>query len=116
MSECVFCKNLPRIIENELVYAVYDIKPISKGHALIIPKRHFEQIFEATLEESNAVKAMIVAMKNRIQKEYEPDGFNIWINCGKAAGQIVMHAHVHLIPRYAGQVIHIKDHLKGNME
>jgi diadenosine tetraphosphate (Ap4A) HIT family hydrolase len=47
MSDCIFCKNLPRVMENDLAYALYDINPISKGHALIIPKRHFETIFEA---------------------------------------------------------------------
>jgi diadenosine tetraphosphate (Ap4A) HIT family hydrolase len=116
MSDCIFCKNLPKALENELAYAVYDINPISRGHALIIPRRHFEQIFEATPEESNAVKALIVGMKTKIEEEYQPDGYNIWINCGKAAGQVVMHAHVHVIPRYKGEVLHIREHLKENIK
>ncbi len=116
MSDCVFCKNLPKIMENELAYALYDINPVSKGHTLIIPKRHFEQIFDATPEESLAIKDMIIRMKRRLDQEHTPDGCNIWINNGKAAGQVVMHAHVHLIPRFKGQVLHISDHLKGNIE
>jgi diadenosine tetraphosphate (Ap4A) HIT family hydrolase len=115
MSECVFCKNLPKVLENDLAYALYDIQPISRGHSLIIPKRHFEQIFEATPEESGAIKALILGMKAEIEKQHKPDGYNVWVNCGKAAGQVVMHAHVHVIPRFKGEVIHIKEHLKGNM-
>lgn len=116
MADCIFCKNLPKVMENDLAYALYDIHPISKGHTLVIPKRHFEQIFEATPEESGAVKDLIARMKETLDRELHPDGYNIWINCGGAAGQVVMHAHVHIIPRYKGQVIHIKDHLKGNIE
>ena len=116
MPECIFCKDLPKVMENGLAYALYDINPISRGHALIIPKRHFEQIFEATAGEWQAIKELIDAMKARNDAEHHPDGQNIWINCGKAAGQVVMHAHVHLIPRFNGEVIHIKEHLKGNIE
>ena len=115
MTDCIFCKDLPKIMENELAYAVYDINPISRGHALIIPKRHFEQIFDATPEESQAIKALILGMKDNIHKQHRPDGFNIWVNCGKAAGQVVMHAHVHVIPRFSGEVLLIKEHLKGNL-
>jgi diadenosine tetraphosphate (Ap4A) HIT family hydrolase len=116
MSDCIFCKNLPKVAENDLVYALYDIKPISKGHALIIFKRHFEQIFEATPEEFSAVRDLLSRMKEIVQKEHGPDGYNIGVNCGRVAGQVVMHAHVHLIPRYKGQVLRIAEHLKGNIE
>lgn len=116
MSDCIFCKAIPRVLENDLAYAVYDIDPISKGHALIIPKRHFQEIFDATPQESSAIKALIVEMKDMIGKEHRPDGYNIWVNCGKAAGQVVMHAHVHLIPRYKGIVLQIREHLKENLQ
>ncbi len=116
MSDCVFCKNIPRVMENELVYAAYDIHPLTKGHTLIIPKRHFEQIFDATPQESEAIKRLLSSMKESLSEAHSPDGFNIMINCGSAAGQVVMHAHVHLIPRYKGQVLHIREHLKSNME
>ena len=98
--DCIFCKNLPKVLENDLAYAVYDIKPISKGHMLFIPKRHHLTIFESTLEERKAVFDLISQARELILKEHKPDGFNIQANCGEAAGQIVMHAHVHLIPRY----------------
>ena len=100
MSECIFCKNLPKILENELAYALYDIKPITKGHMLFIPKRHHVAIFESTPDEINAIFDLIGQGKDMIYKVYQPDGFNLQVNCGTAAGQIVMHAHVHLIPRY----------------
>jgi diadenosine tetraphosphate (Ap4A) HIT family hydrolase len=103
-------------MENDLAYALYDINPISKGHTLLIPKRHFETIFEATPQEIAAVFELLNRMKDVLQNEHSPDGCNIWVNSGRVAGQVVMHAHMHLIPRYKGQVIHIKDHLKGNIE
>jgi diadenosine tetraphosphate (Ap4A) HIT family hydrolase len=100
MSDCIFCQNLPKVMENDLVYALYDIKPISKGHMLFIPKRHFEQVFEATGDELKAMFDLINQAKKILDKEHHPDGYNIAANCGTAAGQIVMHAHLHLIPRY----------------
>ena len=100
MAECIFCKNLPKVLENELAYAVYDIKPISKGHMLFIIKRHHNTVFESTPQEIQAVFALIDKARAVIDKEHKPDGYNIQANCGQAAGQIIMHAHVHLIPRY----------------
>ena len=90
---CIFCKNLPKVLENELAYALYDIKPITKGHMLVIPKRHHMTIFESTPEEIKAVFELIQKAKELLLKEHKPDGFNIVANCGEAAGQIVMHAH-----------------------
>jgi diadenosine tetraphosphate (Ap4A) HIT family hydrolase len=97
---CIFCKDLPKVLENELAYAVYDIKPHSKGHMLFIPKRHHTTIFESTPAEVSAIFELINKAKLSLQKEHNPDGYNIQVNCGEVAGQIVMHAHVHLIPRY----------------
>jgi len=100
MSDCVFCKNLPKILENELAYALYDIKPLTRGHMLFIPKRHCVTLFEANPEEIKAIFELINKAKELLTKEHQPDGFNIAANCGEAAGQIVMHAHMHLLPRY----------------
>ena len=102
---CIFCKNLPKALENELAYCLYDIKPITKGHMLFIPKRHHATVFESTPEEIKAVFELIQKGKELILKENKPDGFNIVANCGEAAGQIVMHAHMHLLPRYQGQAV-----------
>ncbi len=108
MSDCIFCKNLPRVLENELAYCLYDIKPITQGHMLFIPKRHHVDIFESTPEELKAVFELIQKAKELLLKEYKPDGFNIVANCGGVAGQIVMHAHVHLLPRYHGQIVNLR--------
>lgn len=108
MADCIFCKNLPKILENDLAYAVYDIRPITEGHMLLIPKRHFEQMFEANADEIKAVFDLVNKAKVLLDKERKPDGYNMAVNCGAAAGQIVMHAHLHLIPRYEGKEFNIK--------
>jgi diadenosine tetraphosphate (Ap4A) HIT family hydrolase len=108
MSDCIFCKNLPKVLENDLAYVLYDIKPIAKGHMLVIPKRHYKTILESTPEEISAVFGLLGQGRELLIKEHQPDGFNIFANCGEAAGQIVMHAHVHLLPRYKDQSINLK--------
>jgi diadenosine tetraphosphate (Ap4A) HIT family hydrolase len=100
MPDCIFCKDLPKVFENELAYAVNDIKPLAQGHMLFIPKRHHATVFESTAEEIKAVFDLIKKAKEFLQQEHSPDGYNVQANCGAIAGQIVMHAHVHLIPRY----------------
>jgi len=103
MPDCIFCKNLPKVMENELAFALYDINPVTQGHTLVIPKRHFLTLFESTSDELKAIFELIYKGRELLLKKYQPDGFNIAANCGAAAGQIVMHAHVHLLPRYEGQ-------------
>lgn len=105
MSDCIFCKDLPKVIQNELAYAVYDIKPLTKGHMLVVLKRHQTTVFDSSPEEIKAAFDLIQKAKALITKEFKPDGFNIVANCGAAAGQIVMHAHLHLLPRYQGQSV-----------
>ncbi len=105
MSECIFCNLKHEIIyENTHVFAVYDRFPVSKGHVLVIPKRHIEHYFEATEEEIVAIHKGLHAMKTHLDKRYAPDGYNIGVNVHAAAGQTVFHLHIHLIPRYAGDV------------
>ena len=108
MAECIFCKDLPIVLQNDLVYCLYDIKPLSKGHMLFITKRHIEQIFEANTDEIKALFDLISKTKVLLDKEHHPDGYNVAANCGSAAGQIVMHAHIHLIPRYKGQEFNVR--------
>ncbi|MDE2027510.1 MAG: HIT family protein [Candidatus Omnitrophica bacterium] len=103
MSDCIFCKDLPKVLENDLAYCLYDIKPITKGHMLFIPKRHHTTVFDSTPDEIKAMFELIGQAREMLIKEHKPDGFNIAANCGAAAGQIVMHAHIHLLPRYEGQ-------------
>lgn len=103
---CLFC-NLSKeeyIAENDYGYAVYDKFPVNKGHALIIPKRHFESYFEATHEEITALYALMNDVKEIIDEELAPDGYNVGVNVGEDAGQSIMHLHMHLIPRYKGDI------------
>ena len=98
---CLFCDLKKAVVkENNLAYFIYDKFPSSPGHALIIPKRHIETVFEATGDEWTAIGAMLNIAKAEIEKEHKPVGYNIKVNCGKAAGQEIMHAHIHLVPKY----------------
>jgi diadenosine tetraphosphate (Ap4A) HIT family hydrolase len=103
---CPFC-TMPddRVIDkNNGGYVIFDGFPISPGHTLIIPHRHFGSWFESTDSERSALLELMSAAQLRLKKQYQPDGFNIGINDGSAAGQTVSHLHVHLIPRYNGDV------------
>jgi len=100
----LFCR-IPReqiLIDGPLAVAARDSYPVSKGHALIIPRRHVASFFETTDEERLAMLKLLDEVKAALDKEFKPDGYNIGINGGAAAGQTVMHLHIHLIPRYAG--------------
>ena len=107
MSEnqnCIFCGDPDFVIENELAFAHYDTYPVNPGHCLIIPRRHVAEYFQATVEEKAAVWALVDEMKVIIDKEYKPDGYNVGVNIGKAAGQSIPHLHIHMIPRYIGDM------------
>ena len=104
---CPFCEpDVSRIFyDNDPVFfCLWDGFPVSPGHALIIPRRHVATWFEATTQEQASLLKGIEIAKREIEKQYQPDGFNIGINVGDAAGQTVSHLHVHLIPRYKGDV------------
>ena len=92
------------IMENELAFAIYDKYPVNKGHVLIIPKRHFANYFDSTEEEIAAFYELIKKVKTLLDKDFRPDGYNIGININEAAGQTIFHLHIHLIPRYNGDV------------
>jgi diadenosine tetraphosphate (Ap4A) HIT family hydrolase len=103
---CVFCNidSKQIVFENELAYVKLDKYPVSKGHSLVIPKRHIKTFFEATAEEVNAIRELLHEQKQALDKNYNPDGYNLGTNCGETAGQEIMHMHIHLIPRYKGDV------------
>lgn len=103
-KECIFCKMKDYILENELAYAIYDKYPVGKGHMLFIPKRHVKDFFDITKEEREAIFELIDEGKKLLDKKYSPDSYNVGINCGEHAGQTIMHVHVHLIPRYIGDM------------
>lgn len=103
MSSCPFCEPGDRVVaRNELALAITDRQPASPGHTLIVPKRHCTSYFDLSPEEASACHSLLREQRDRLRQEHQPDGFNVGVNDGTAAGQTVEHAHVHLIPRYAG--------------
>jgi diadenosine tetraphosphate (Ap4A) HIT family hydrolase len=106
-SDCPFCNpdaDRELIVESATAYSVYDKFPVSEGHSLIIPKKHYSDYFELTFKEQSACWFMLNIVKQILIKKFNPDGFNIGINVNEAAGQTVPHVHIHLIPRYKGDV------------
>ena len=103
-DQCPFCclDEENDLFSNELAVAIADQFPVTRGHCLIVPRRHFLSLFEATPEERAALWSLVERVRQYLLSEYAPDGFNIGINDGEAAGQTVMHLHIHLIPRYSG--------------
>ena len=95
--ECPFCNpSVARIfLSGDQVFGLWDAYPVSPGHALRIPRRHIPTWFEATSEEHVALLNAIDQAKATIEKNHQPDGYNVGINCGAAAGQTVFHLHVH---------------------
>jgi diadenosine tetraphosphate (Ap4A) HIT family hydrolase len=103
-ARCPFCE-LPesRIIDADPnAVVIRDGFPVSDGHTLIIPRRHVGSFFEVTPAERDSLLALLDRAKAELDRLYSPDGYNIGINDGAAAGQTVPHLHIHLIPRYAG--------------
>jgi diadenosine tetraphosphate (Ap4A) HIT family hydrolase len=103
--DCIFCQHNRSILaETKLSLAFLDNFPVSRGHALIIPKRHVLSIWDLTTEEYTDAFDLVRQVKDVLQKKFEPQGFNVGVNCGEAAGQTVFHAHIHVIPRYTGDI------------
>jgi diadenosine tetraphosphate (Ap4A) HIT family hydrolase len=106
-SDCPFCDVPPeRVVDGtDLALVVEDAFPVSPGHTLILPRRHVPSYFDLSAAELMAVSELLLRAQRRLATERSPSGFNVGINVGDAAGQTVMHAHVHLIPRYRGDVV-----------
>lgn len=106
MSDCIFCKivngEIPaaKVYENEHVLAFLDISQVTKGHTLVIPKVHKENVYELTEEIAGNLFKEVPKIANAIKKAYDPIGLNTLNNNGEHAGQSVFHFHMHLIPRY----------------
>ena len=91
-------------LERELAYSARDTYAVSPGHTLVIPRRHVADFFDLTPEEINTIMELIQQEKRLIDDEFRPDGYNIGVNVGQAAGQSIFHVHIHIIPRYKGDV------------
>jgi len=92
-------------LENECSLAFPDAFPVAKGHTLVVSKRHVASLFELAEEDQAAIWKLVSLVRNKLSEQFKPDAFNIGVNDGMAAGQTVGHAHVHVIPRYKGDVI-----------
>ena len=101
---CEFLKNKKIAAENDLAFAIFDGFPVNPGHVLVIPKRHVANYFELTSAEVLAINGLLNKMKAEVEAKFHPDGYNIGVNVGADAGQSIFHVHVHLIPRYKGDV------------
>ncbi|RMA96963.1 HIT family protein [Hydrogenothermus marinus] len=114
-EKCPFCNmsNENIIIQNKHCYAIFDKYPVNKGHMLIIPFRHFDNYFDATKEEKVSILDLIDEAKEFLDKKFKPDGYNIGVNIGKYAGQTIFHVHIHLIPRYKGDMENPKGGVRG---
>lgn len=109
-EHCAFCQIInnnekQRILaQNPLAFAIHDGYPVSAGHSLIIPCRHAGSFFEISSDEREALFELLDKVKIEIDKQYSPDAYNIGINDGMEAGQTLQHLHIHLIPRYQGDI------------
>ena len=107
MSDCPFCSRIEdgEVIEQStLAVAFSDAFPISPGHTLVVSRRHEADFFELTDMEQAALWVVALRARERIMADHAPTGFNVAINVGADAGQAVDHAHLHIVPRYAGDV------------
>ena len=99
-----FLDNRKRIFENSIGFVIFDNFPVSEGHSLIIPKRVYPNYFDSTEEEVRGLNELIFQTKDYLDKKFEPQGYNIGINCGRESGQTIDHVHIYLIPRYKNDV------------
>lgn len=115
-EECVFCRaeSTKEIIASSVLsLAFFDGFPVSPGHVLVIPRRHVASFFDLTEEEVVDLMSLMHQVKALVDARFHPDGYNVGINVGEAAGQSVFHVHLHLIPRYSGDVPNPKGGVRG---
>lgn len=125
MAECLFCSIASgtiaseKVYEDEKTFAFLDIRPVNRGHTLVIPKAHYANIYDIPSEDFAAVMETVRKLAPSIKKAFDADGINIVMNNDGAAGQLVFHAHVHIIPRFAHDGYrhwHGEEYKMGEME
>ena len=103
-SECELCTPADVVSQNSIAYVRYDSNSLSPGHVLVVPRRHVASFFDMSKDEQLAVLELLGEARRHLESSFSPDGYNIGVNIGVAGGQSRMHVHVHLIPRYVGDV------------
>lgn len=106
-SDCPFChaESSQVVAENQVAVALRDAFPVAEGHTLVVPRQHVESIFDLSSSDQAALWQLVAHTRSVLSDQLSPDGFNIGINDGEAAGQTILHAHIHVIPRYSGDVL-----------
>ena len=112
-APCPFCSFGDVVLGNELAYVIFDKSPVNPGHCLIIPFRHVADFFATTEDERQAMLALAEAARKLLDRDFAPQGYNLGINVGDVAGQTVPHVHLHLIPRYPGDVDNPRGGVRG---
>jgi len=122
-GSCIFCriaqKQAPAscVYEDEKVMAFLDVRPLNEGHTLVIPKEHYETIFEIPEELITYLHGIVKRVSFAVKKAAKADGINIFQQNGKTAGQEIFHLHVHVVPRYEGQkLVRFGEILEANRE
>jgi diadenosine tetraphosphate (Ap4A) HIT family hydrolase len=107
-ADCPFCSRIRSgkflLATRRTAVALPDAYPVTPGHCLVLPKRHEPDFFELTVDEQGDISELLWELRELLEAEHHTKSFNVGVNAGAAAGQTVDHAHVHLIPRYAGDV------------
>lgn len=104
-ENCPFCNvDRDRILESEHCFAIYDKYPVNSGHVLVISRRHVEDYFDLNEEEVAGLWEMVAELRLFLEDEFHPQGFNVGFNVGEEAGQTIDHVHIHIIPRYTGDM------------
>ena len=113
MKDCPFC-NLNNIeYSTNFFNIIYDKYPVTKGHILVISKRHIASYFDLSNDEKHELIEIIDTLQRYLSDTYSPDGFNVGFNDGKCAGQTVQHFHLHIIPRYEGDMENPQGGVRG---
>ena len=112
-TNCPFCAPGDDLLGNDHAMVRRDLNPVTHGHMLVIARRHVASLFDTTPEERRALWDLLEQTKALLQRDYAPDGFNVGVNIGAAAGQTIPHVHVHLIPRYVGDTPRPRGGVRG---
>ena len=112
-SPCPFCSTDNALLRNSLAYARLDKNPVTPGHSLIIPLRHEPDFLAIRRDEIDAIWTLVGEAKALLDEKFHPDGYNLGVNVGATAGQTIGHAHLHLIPRYRGDVENPRGGVRG---
>ncbi len=106
MAPCPFCHPAPERIthQSEFALALLDAYPVAPGHTLVIPRQHVPSLYDLPAREQDALWHLVRQVRQSLTDQFQPDAFNIGCNDGPAAGQTVLHAHIHVIPRHFGDV------------